>query len=140
MMNKVTDLHLVEINKLISEKENQPSGVLDMEALTGIVAEVYRIAPRDGTYIYRSIVDKAVKYGTMLAASRAFQSCNMKTAVVAVITVLALNNVKLSNYEGGIQTLAGYLKEGDGISSRNWILDHSHNRTKSKEAQYWNNA
>jgi len=123
-MNKLTEAHLISINQSITQKEGQPFKVLSDKSLNAIVNEPFTIAPGDNVYKHTGIVDKAAVYGSFLAKMKPFSSCNIRTAIVTIITFLRLNDIELLEYQDDLDSLADCLKRFDDEAAKSWILDH----------------
>ena len=120
----LVEAHLSKINESITKTEGQVFKVLSSTALNDIVKEPFRTVPDDDAYIHAGIVDKAVVYGSFLARLKPFASCNIRTAIVTIITFLRLNDIELHEYQDDLGSLADSLKRGDDETIKSWILDH----------------
>ena len=129
-MYKLNEAHFILINKIVTKKEGQPFGVLCEAALSDIVKSVFETNPKDGIYLYRGFIEKAAKYGDLLAEKKAFKSCNVKTAIVAILIFLKINNIELRDYRSSLHSLADCLCGKSGSSTHDWLID-LHEKRKS---------
>ena len=118
-MNKLTAGQLLMINqKLTGSKE-------DVSKKTRILIEEIIQMPYEqnemSLYKYKGIISKASKLGSSIARIKPFDHKNNQTAVIAALTLLELNNVKIADYEDNISQLVEYFLAGDIESGCEWI-------------------
>lgn len=118
-MNKLTAGQLVMINqKLVGNNE-------DVNEKTRILIEQIVEMPYEqnemSSYKYKGIIEKASKLGCSIARIKPFEQKNNQTAVIATLTLLELNNVRLVNYEDNVSQLVQYFTAGDIESGCEWI-------------------
>lgn len=118
-MNKLTAGHLVMINQMLTgskEDESQKATIL-IEEIIQMTYEQNEMS----LYKYKGIISKASKLGCTIARIKPFEHKNNQTAVIAALTLLELNNVKLIDYEENIPQLVDYFLAGDIESGCEWI-------------------
>lgn len=131
LMNKLTSKQLFMINRKLTGGDSHTEGTL-MEKLDEIAAAPYEQNDMF-FYKYRDTVSKAAKLGSTLARQKPFASCNEGTAIIATLSLLELNGIRLDGYEDDIETLASCLCSGDLESCCEWIRCYRVNGTKSPE-------
>lgn len=118
-MNKLTAGQLVMINqKLTGNRE-------DVNEKTRILIEEIVQMPYEqnemSLYKYKGIIPKASKLGCSIARIKPFKQKNNQTAVIAALTLLELNGVKLTDYEDNVTQLVEYFLAGDLESGCEWM-------------------
>ena len=117
-MNKLTARQLLRINQKLTNEEGDVSEMLDQ------IEEILRLPyHQDGkfAYVYKNAIDRACVLGSSIVRLRPFEKKNSQTAVVAVLTLLELNDVVLERYENNITELLSFLEEGDLLGSSRWV-------------------
>lgn len=126
--------HLITINENIVAKENQrldqehmlTFGIKDEQLLTIVSKAPYEVDETGDFYIYKSMIDKATKLGCDITRKRPFNSCNIKTSIISMLTLLNLNNITLENYQNDLEELVAYLiEDGNYDDVHDWIENHS---------------
>ena len=129
-MNKLTAKQLLTINqKLTNVIDESPALLCKVEKISRLP---YQRDDR-AVYVYKNIVERASVLGSAIATGKPFEMKNNQTAVVAVLTLLKLNDVELENYESNVAELAEYLKSGNLSDSNQWIMRYQ--CTQKKEAE-----
>lgn len=121
-MNRLTGKQLFMINQKLTEDNTDASEVF-MKKLEAISELPYE---QDETlfYIYKDTIAKASKLGCSLARIKPFAKKNNQTAVLALLTLLALNKIEIQNYDKDIPKLVSILEAGDVEQGINWIKVH----------------
>ena len=120
-MNKLTSEQITNINKSITEKEKQKFGVKDEKLLVTIAEEPYKLDRQGDFYLYKDLTDKAAKLGYLLSSQKPFKSCNIKTAFIAVITLLKLNGTELRSSPNELKSFLKHLKNGPESDIQEWL-------------------
>lgn len=121
-MNRLTPEQLVLLNKKITGDE---SG--DLRVRFSELEEIAQIPYEQNErffYKYKGVKEKAAELGSLIAKREPFEKANLETAVLALLTLLDINNYRLINYSQDIETLCIYLKEPETNNVRQWIKDH----------------
>lgn len=124
-MNRLSESNLVSINKLITQKENKPFRISRQDALSGVVIEPFRLDAKSGNFVHDGTLIKAAVYGSLIAEGKPFGFCNIKTAIVAMITFLKLNDIVLDNYDDVLLILAERLQKNDKPGVLEWVVSHA---------------
>jgi len=122
-MNKLTDEQIKNINKSITERENHEFGVKDVKLLAAIADEPYKLDKQGDFYLYKGLIDKVAKLGYLLSVQKPFKSCNIKTAFIAVITLLKLNGTELRASQNELQSFIECLKNGLESEIQQWLIN-----------------
>ena len=123
-MNRLTDTHLIMINKHIAERERLIYGVKNKETLMMLAQDPYTLDEHENFYVYKDNINKAVRIGYLLATKQPFLSCNIKTALVTMVTQLKLNNATLCYDKGELPVLIELIQKGDEDGIYLWVSDH----------------
>lgn len=118
-MNKLTAAQLVMINQKLTGNK------ADISQKTKILIEEIVQMPYElnemSLYKYKGTIEKASKLGSSIARIKPFENKNNQTAVIAALSLLELNNVKLTDYENNVSQLVEYFIAGDIESGCEWI-------------------
>lgn len=117
-MNKLTAKQLLLMNQKLTNEENVTPEVLNR--VEEIALLPYR-QDENSVYVYKDTIDKATVLGSSIARLRPFEKKNSQTAVVAMLTLLELNDIMLKNYENSIMELVECLLDGDLQRSSQWV-------------------
>lgn len=118
-MNKLTAGQLLGINRKLTGNNNVASDELMNKLLR--ISEMPYEQDEKFFYKYKNAVAKASKLGCSIARIKPFETKNNQTAVLALLTLLELNNVKLAGYEKELSALVPYLEAGDLENCCQWI-------------------
>ncbi|MEE0874795.1 MAG: hypothetical protein UIH27_15180 [Ruminococcus sp.] len=121
-MNKIVTRQLYNINVGITANKN-PLSEYKWNILKNVAAAPYE-QDEHFYYVYKSIAAKAAKLGCELIRKKPFESENELTAVVATLTMLEINGIKLANYRNDIDSLKQYLSDNNVDEAEKWINRH----------------
>lgn len=121
-MNKLTAMQLLMINQKLTGQNVEISADAK-KTLEAIASAPYEQNER-ALYIYRDIIAKAAKLGCILMQKRPFEHKNSQTTVIAILTFLELNGVKLIGYESNLSELLMHLNNNDMETVCQWIKMH----------------
>jgi prophage maintenance system killer protein len=124
-MNKLTAKQLLRMNqKLTNEVDETPEMLNRIEEILHLPYQ----QDENAVYIYKDMIDKASVLGSSIARLRPFEKKNSQTAVIAMLTLLELNDIMMKNYENSIMELVEYLMEGDLLQSSQWVKRYQEKR------------
>ena len=121
-MNKLTARQLLMINSKLTGKEINVS-----EKLNKTLEDISKMPYEQNEmffYKYKDSVEKAAKLGCSVVKIKPFVSKNRQTAVLAMLTLLKLNGVRIERYEKDIPQLVSFLDGDDFTNVCRWILTH----------------
>lgn len=125
-MNRLTTKQLIYINESLAKLVGLESCIADPALLEYIANAPYELRKGGDFYVYRSVVDKATKTMLLLSKERPFKCLNIKTGVVASMTLLETNGIKLDYEQNELSELIDLLTHGslsfDEI--RLWLFRH----------------
>ena len=133
-MNKIDVKQVVLLHELLINQIGGLHGVKDIGLLDSAVNSIYQTF--DGKELYPSIEQKAARLGYNLINNHAFIDGNKRVGVLAMLTFMEFNNVKLQYTDQEIIDICFGVANGNLKSSNlnNWI--QSHKVTKQKEKIY----
>ncbi len=118
-MNKLTAGQLIMINQKLVKKK------FDISEKTQILIEEIVQMPYEqnemSLYKYKGVIQKASKLGSAISRIRPFDDRNDQTAVIAALTLLELNGIKMTDYKDNVSQLVQYFLIGDIESGCEWI-------------------
>ena len=109
-MNRLTTVQINKINTIVcTEKGYEAKNEdVDMDVLEDILSITYAQNEK-GFYIYPDVPAKAAKLACEIASKKPFANFNLATAVVALVTLMEINNFKTDNMD--IDSLNKSIKE-----------------------------
>jgi prophage maintenance system killer protein len=128
-MNKLTAKQLMMINQKLTGNNLDESSKEMMEKLEKISRMPYEQDERF-FYKYKNTVAKASKLGCSIASIKPFPEKNNGTAILALLSLLELNRVKMVNYENDLKKLVNYMEADDDEKVCHWIENYKASEDK----------
>ena len=122
-MNRITAKQLVRLNETVIGKNELKISDEQMEKLKRIEQAPY-IMDKELFYIYKTTIEKSAKLGCEIFKEKPFEEENGLTAILAILTLLDLNGMKLVNYQDDFKELANGIKNNDIKAVTTWIRSH----------------
>ncbi len=122
-MYKLTPNQLLLLNRKITDMEAQTISPNRFELLKEISETPYRQNKED-SFIYKGPAEKAAKLGNEIALKKPFERSNRDTAVLALLTLLELNGVKLKDYRDDLGELYDNIEDQALEKTYKWICSH----------------
>lgn len=136
-MNSISAKQLIMINSIATGRpSNYELSKKKMDLLKIIAAapfskekewdSVNRIEYETCFYEYRTVIEKAAKLGYDIYQIKPFDSKNNKTAILALLTFLDVNNFNLEDYSDDLDELAEFLQDAENglLGTASWIKEH----------------
>ena len=127
-MNKLTPKQLILLNQKIVEDD---AAVVTDEGMAMLeeIAEIPYEKNEELFYICKDAVEKAAVLGILIAERKPFSEANKETAVLALLTLLEINECKLKNYskKEDIEELCECLIHAEREAVCGWINAHKEN-------------
>ena len=94
--------------------------------MTEIATSPYRLDGTGDFYVHRNAIDKAAVLCLAISGKKPFKSCNVKTGIISMITLLELNGVSLHNYKESLPDLSNCLQNDSSEEAVIlWIKRHT---------------
>ena len=121
-MNQMVSKHLFAIHSMLTDN-GTPLSEERWQVLNDVAAAPFR-QNENYYYIYRSVAAKAAKLGCEMVKRKPFEQQNELTAVVAALTMLEVNGIRLADYRKDIDTLRACFASNDVTGAEAWLEQH----------------
>lgn len=126
-MYKIDVKQVVRLHELLINHIGGLHGVKDFAVLESAVSSIYQTF--DGQELYPSIEQKAARLGYNLISNHAFIDGNKRVGMLAMLTFLEINNIKMQYTDQEIINIGFGVATGNLKSSdlHNWICSKKDN-------------
>ena len=121
-MNKIVTRQLFIINSQIIG-ESSPLSDESWKALKQVAQAPYE-QNENFYYIYKSLSAKAAKLGCEIVRLKPFDKENELTALVASLTMLEINGLRIIDYKKDLDELLRYFSDNDVVKAEEWFEAH----------------